>query len=101
MLRRSLSRVAAVAAIVWAAVAGAFAQDWPQFRGPTGQGLAADADAPLEWTANQHVAWKQPIPGRGWSSPVVAGERVWLTTAVMQGAGAKSLRLISLDFASG
>ncbi len=82
------------------AVAAAAAQDWPQFRGPTGQGLADDSDVPLQWNATENVTWKQPVPGRGWSSPVIAGDRVWLTTAVTAGR-AKSLRLVAFDFASG
>ena len=61
-------------------------QDWPQFRGPDGQGHAEVARLPLKWTdASPNVAWKTPIPGLGWSSPVVAGERGWMTTATDEG----------------
>src|SRR5690349_21587325 len=100
MVRYCLSRVAGIAAITCLMAAGVFAQNWPQFRGPTGQGLSDDPNAPLEWSSTEHVMWKQPVPGRGWSSPVIAGDRIWLTTAVMQ-TGAQSLRLVSLDFATG
>jgi outer membrane protein assembly factor BamB len=79
---------------------GAVAQDWPQFRGPTGQGLAGDAKVPVEWSEASHVAWKTKIPGRGWSSPTVAQGRVWLTTAVVSGRAA-SLRLMGFDAADG
>ena len=76
------------------------AQDWPQFRGPGGQGLAADDRVPVEWSENRNVAWKTPVPGRGWSSPVVAGGRVWVTSAVAT-RGAASLRVLAYDAANG
>jgi outer membrane protein assembly factor BamB len=56
--------------------------DWPEFRGPTGQGLVATGRLPVEWGADKNVAWKQDVPGKGWSSPVVADGKVFLTTAV-------------------
>jgi outer membrane protein assembly factor BamB len=80
--------------------ASAAAQDWPQFRGPTGQGLSSEQTAPVEWSETGNIRWKAPVAGRGWSSPVIAGDRVWLTTAVAQGGNA-SLRLVGLDFDSG
>ena len=59
--------------------------DWPQFRGPTGQGIS-DADAlPLSWSEDSNVVWKTAIHGKGWSSPVVAGDKIWLTTATEDG----------------
>ncbi len=80
--------------------ATAAAQDWPQFRGPTGQGLSNELTAPLEWSETSNIKWKAPVPGRGWSSPVIAGDRIWLTTSVLQ-SGSASLRLVGLDFESG
>lgn len=60
--------------------------DWPEFRGPTGDGHASpDARVPLEWSESDHVAWKTAIPYRGWSTPVVMGGQVWLTTATIEG----------------
>lgn len=76
------------------------AQDWRQFRGPTGQGIAEASDLPTEWNDAKNVAWRLAIPGRGWSSPVVAHGRVWLTTAVTQNRDV-SLRLLSFDAESG
>jgi outer membrane protein assembly factor BamB len=59
---------------------------WPQFRGPGARGIAAgDALPPDRWSTTDNVAWKRDIPGRGWSSPVVAGDRVVLTTVVNTG----------------
>ena len=75
------------------------AQEWPQFRGPGGQGHAAGTGLPLEWSETQNIAWKTPIPGRGWSSPVVGNGRVWLTTAV--GDRELSLRALAFDLATG
>jgi outer membrane protein assembly factor BamB len=70
------------------------ADDWPQFRGPTGQGVSEERGLPLTWSENKNVRWKVAIPGRGWSSPVVHGDRIWLTTATEEG---KSLRAIAID----
>src|SRR5687767_15151482 len=76
-------------------------QDWRQFRGPDGQGHAGDAAGiPTEWSESRNVAWKSAVPGRGWSSPVVAHGRVWLTTAVVDGRDT-SLRLLSFDIGTG
>jgi len=60
-------------------------QDWPQWRGPHGTGVAPNADPPLEWSETKNVRWKVELPGRGHSTPIVWGERVFLTTAVAYG----------------
>lgn len=88
-----------LAAFVFACVA-ALSQDWPQFRGPGGQGHAEGQGFPVEWSETGNITWKVPVPGRGWSSPVVADGRVWLTTAVKAGKDT-SLRLQAYDVASG
>jgi outer membrane protein assembly factor BamB len=62
--------------------AAAPAADWPQWRGPAGLGVAADADYPSEWSPTRNVAWKTEVPGRGLSSPVVADGRVFVTTSL-------------------
>ncbi len=57
--------------------------DWPQWRGPAGQGHAPAArDLPVTWSETENVAWKTPLAGRGWSSPVIGDGRIWLTTAI-------------------
>jgi outer membrane protein assembly factor BamB len=53
--------------------------DWPRFRGPAATGISQGAAAPVTWTATENVAWKTEMPGAGGSSPVVAGDRVFLT----------------------
>ena len=86
--------------LLFLTVLTAEAQDWPEFRGPTGQGHSIDQDLPLEWDEDGNVAWKVPVPGRGWSSPVVADGRIWLTTSVAD-EDAASLRVIAYDFDTG
>ena len=69
---------------VWLlATAGAVpAAEWTEFRGPTGQGVSDQAGLPLTWSETENVAWKTPIPGLGWSSPVVSKGKIYLTTSV-------------------
>ena len=92
-------RLALVLFLARAGLAAA-TEDWPQFRGPTGQGHSAEQGLPLEWSESRNVLWKTAVPGRGWSSPVVAGGRVWLTTA-MNTPGGASLRLLGFDIDTG
>ena len=72
-----------VAAVTsWLGPVLATAADWPQFRGPRGDGTAEGRNLPTKWGGGfGELAWQAEIPGRGWSSPVVVGDRVWLTTA--------------------
>lgn len=72
--------------------------DWPEFRGPTGQGIVGEQPAPVRWSETENVRWKTPLPGIGWSSPVVRDGVVWLTTAT---EGGRSLRVLSVDAGSG
>ena len=104
----ALMRRLAAASLVLLTLCGtsARAQDWPQFRGPTGQGHAEARGLPLQWSETQNIKWKVPIDGRGWSSPVVAQGRVWLTTSVeMPAAGREraglSLRALAFDAGTG
>lgn len=60
-------------------------QNWPQFRGAGSRGVGSSPQLPLVWGADTNVAWRTPIPGRGWSSPIVWGDRIFLTTAVSEG----------------
>lgn len=72
--------------------------DWPDFRGPHSNGVVAKSNVPLTWSEQQNVAWKRATLGSGWSSPVVEGGRIWLTTATEAG---KKLHVIALDLATG
>ena len=80
-----------------------FSQAWPQFRGPGGQGHSSERNLPIDWSETKNVAWKSAVPGLGWSSPVVANGRVWLTTSVeLPGRGNDvSLRALAFDAATG
>lgn len=73
-------------------------EDWPEFRGPTGQGSSSERGLPVTWSETKNVLWKVAIPGKGWSSPIVKKDRIWLTTATDEG---RSLRAISLDRKTG
>ena len=89
-----------------AKAAAAASNDWPNFRGPTGQGHSSETGLPLEWSESRNVVWKAPVPGSGWSSPVVADNRVWLTTAIdtgnpRSGPVRSSLRVMAFDAMTG
>jgi outer membrane protein assembly factor BamB len=73
------------------------AEDWPQFRGPTGQGISTAVDVPVEWSATKNIAWKIDVAGQGWSSPVLADGRIYLTTAIGAGTASVSLRVLCID----
>jgi len=73
-----------VSALLLAAAAPLRAEDWPCWRGPRLDGSSAETNLPLKWTATQNLAWKTPIPGVGHSSPVVCGDRVFLTTCLLK-----------------
>ncbi|MFN0170109.1 MAG: PQQ-binding-like beta-propeller repeat protein [Bryobacteraceae bacterium] len=74
------------------------AENWPQFRGPGGQGHSSEKGLPFEWSESSGVRWRTAVPGKGWSSPAIQGKHIWLTTATEEGY---SLRLIGLDRDSG
>jgi outer membrane protein assembly factor BamB len=94
--RRSLA-AALGAALLLQPLAGA--EDWPSFRGPTGQGHSTETGLPLAWSETRNVVWKAPLAGLGWSSPVVAAGRVWLTSAVEENG--VSLRAMAFDVQNG
>ncbi|MHC4647402.1 MAG: outer membrane protein assembly factor BamB family protein [Planctomycetota bacterium] len=76
--------------------------DWPEFRGPTGQGIAEDAEPPVRWSQTENVVWKTAIAGGGWSSPVVYQGSVYLTTALVGKDGhPTSLRVLRVDAEDG
>ena len=76
--------------------------DWPEFRGPTGQGVASATNVPIHWSATSNVVWKIVIPGEGWSSPVLANGRFYLTTATTApDTGQPSLRALCVDAVNG
>jgi len=78
--------------------AGRLSADWPQFRGPDGQGHSDQEGVPIHWSEEKNVAWKSTVPGEGWSSPVIARNQIWMTSATDEG---KSLHAICFDETSG
>jgi outer membrane protein assembly factor BamB len=81
--RLRAGRTCLVIAVALAAMPVLADAPWPQWRGPDGQGHApATHDLPITWSETDNVAWKTPLPGRGWSSPVIDERLVWMTTAL-------------------
>ncbi|MBW3599842.1 MAG: PQQ-binding-like beta-propeller repeat protein [Planctomycetes bacterium] len=118
----ALPRVARLVIVFAVLPAASALADWPEFRGPTGQGHSDAADLPLTWSEKENVVWKTAIPGRGWSSPVEREGRIWMTTAIetpatpeqrekklaeapnpdgLEIAGSVSMRAVCVDFADG
>ena len=81
---RAWSAVWLILALCTSLPAAAAVENWPQWRGPGGQGVSADTDVPTEWASDKNVLWKAELPGTGMSSPIVWGDRIYLT-AVLEG----------------
>ena len=77
-----LMAVLVTAALSHGASSGA---NWPQFRGPASLGVSENPNLPDRWDTTQNVAWNVEVPGRGWSSPIIWGDRVYLTTVTSEG----------------
>lgn len=75
-------RLIPMLSIVLLLVSLASADNWPQFRGPTGQGHSDAVGLPVTWSETENIAWKTSIEGKGWSSPVILGDEIWMTTAI-------------------
>lgn len=73
-------------------------ENWPEFRGPTGQGIATATGLPISWGETENVKWKTAIHGKAWSSPVVFGNQIWLTTAAEDG---RELFAVAIERESG
>src|SRR5262245_60248845 len=74
------------------------AENWPGFRGPTGQGVSSEKNLPVHWAAESNVVWKAAVPGEGWSSPIVWGDKVFVTSATDRGT---KCHVVCLDRKSG
>jgi hypothetical protein len=93
-----MTRVIRISLVVLALAAPVWAEDWPGWRGPRGDGTSSEANVPVRWSATENVAWKVPIRGKGYSSPIVWGDRVFLTTCLED---QKNRVLLALDRRSG
>jgi outer membrane protein assembly factor BamB len=89
-------------ALLLASVVGATGpSEWPQFRGPAGSGVADESSLPERWSKTDNVAWSIDLPGRGWSSPIVWRDRVYVTSAISPGAfKAPSTGIFGNDYAA-
>ncbi|HTY64558.1 MAG TPA: PQQ-binding-like beta-propeller repeat protein [Acidobacteriota bacterium] len=77
---------AGLACLLAARLACAAEPVWPQFRGPEANPVSREARLPEKWNKTENIEWAAEVPGRGWSSPIVSGDRVFVTTAVTEGA---------------
>src|SRR5438132_697134 len=92
---RSMSRLRLIACLMFLILTGSVSlttghptfreNDWPQRRGPDFNGMAR-RDAPTQWSTTKNVKWKMEIPGKGNSTPIIWGDRIFLTTAIPTGA---------------
>jgi outer membrane protein assembly factor BamB len=76
----------------------AYAEDWPAWRGPRGDGISLEIDVPQTWSSDQNIAWRTELPGVGRSSPIVSGQHVFATTGVTEDL---TRRVLCLDRTSG
>lgn len=106
-MRPLIRATGSVIALAVATSIHAAAADWPQFRGPGGNGISDAKGAPLKWSDSEGIVWKTDLPGPGTSSPIVVGNKIFLTcyTGVQPGRGASldalKRHLLCLDRATG
>jgi outer membrane protein assembly factor BamB len=99
----SMRCVSVAAVVLWMNVS-CWSADWTQFLGSDGSGVSSADNLPVRWSETEHIAWKVPVAGKGWSSPVVRGDRIFLTTAIPVGEGdaaRQALHTICLEAATG
>jgi outer membrane protein assembly factor BamB len=90
-----LTLLSALACTVAVALGG---DTWPEFRGPTADGHADAAGLPIHWSEKENIRWKTAIHDKGWSSPVILGGQIWMTTATADG---KHLYAVCVDQETG
>ena len=91
MKKINLSKAVMMGCVILIGTNCVFAQNWPGWRGD-GRGISPEKDLPLRWSEDEGVKWKTPIPGAGHSSPIVWGNRVFVTTAVAENPNVESFR---------
>src|ERR1700722_8445365 len=82
---RAMSRICLSVVLALLVNYPVFAENWPTWRGPTGQGYSAEKDLPLKWSEKENVRWKVALPDTGNGSPIVWGKRIFLTQATDRG----------------
>jgi len=75
-----------------------YAENWPGWRGPRGDGTSLEKNVPVKWSADENIQWKAPIPGKGHASPIVWQDRIFLVTAI---ENKKQRALLALDRENG
>lgn len=83
---------------LFALASATHAENWPEFRGPGRQGISSETNLPLKWNQKENILWKSAIPGDSWSTPIIWGDRVFLTTATEEG---QSCRILCLEASTG
>jgi outer membrane protein assembly factor BamB len=97
-MQRVLKCLTVLAVLVLIAQSQALGENWPGWRGPRGDGVSLETGVPTKWSGVDNVAWKTPIPGTGHSSPIVWGDRIFLTSVLVK---SKDRILLSLDRKTG
>ncbi|HYP06382.1 MAG TPA: PQQ-binding-like beta-propeller repeat protein [Bryobacteraceae bacterium] len=95
-LRNGAGAIAILALLL--APVDAAAENWPDFRGPAGDGHSTETNVPVNWSEQKNIRWKMPLPGKGWSTPIITGNEIWLTTATDDN---RSLRVLAIDATKG
>ncbi len=95
---RPLALLLFVSIIVCLPSRGQETSSWTHFRGDHLNGISSETGVPVSWNDSTNIAWKTAIDGKGWSSPVVLGNQVWLTTATN---GGLEMRAVCVDAESG
>lgn len=100
MIPRIVNLLSLLSALIaaCAAISPCFAENWPGFRGPTGQGISQEKNLPLTWSTDENLAWRVDVPGIGWSSPIIWEDRVFVTSASPDGT---SCHVLCLDAGNG
>lgn len=98
---RMTTRIGGLIVAFCVAAATVQAEEWPGWRGPRGDGTSTEAGIPDSWGPKENVRWKTPIPGVGHSSPVVWGDRIFVTTCVQDDKEEGDRKLLCLDRGDG
>jgi outer membrane protein assembly factor BamB len=93
-MRHMRAHLLSILCLTAGAITTTHADDWPHWRGPAASGVAPDTSAPTRWTATDNVVWKAPIAGVGISTPIVSGDRLFVTSQIGAGISREGPRLV-------
>ena len=83
-MKRVRGHLVFCAVVIWIAHSAVLGEEWPGWRGPRGDGTSSETNVPTKWSGSDNIAWKTPLPGLGHSSPIIWGDRIFLTTALAE-----------------